>query len=331
MKRVEYTTYGPPEVLRIEEVEKPVPGDREVLIRIRASSVTAVDCIFRRGDSFFARTATGLTRPRISTSGTALAGEIESTGREVTLFKAGDRVFGESDTGHGAHAEYVCLPENDTLAIKPSNMNFEEAAAIPYGALTALPFLRDSGHIRRGHKVLVIGASGAVGTCAIQLARHFEAEVTGVCSTANVALVKSLGAHRVIDYTKDDFTGSGETWDIIFDTVGKSSFPRCKRALTRNGIYLTTVVGLPILFHMLWTSKIGSQKAVIAFTGLRPAGERAKDLRFLKELVEAGTLRPVIDRRYPLEQIVEAHRYVDQGHKKGNVVITVGDDTGSGV
>ena len=323
MKTVVHTTYGPPDVLQIREVEKPVPGDNEILVRVYATTVTAVDCTFLKGDSYFARIATGLVKPKAKGSGTELAGVVESVGRNVTAFKAGDMVFGQSDMGHGAHAEYICLPDNGSLAIKPSNMSYEEAAAIPYGALTALPFLRDSGYIQRGNNVLINGASGAVGTFAVQLARYFGAEVTGVCSTANVELVKSLGADTVIDYKKMDFTQSGETWDTIFDTVGKSSFPRCKRVLKPHGIYLTTVVGIPILMQMAWTSKFGGRKAVIAFTGLRPSNEQASDLIFLKDLIEAGRLKPVIDRRYPLEQIADAHRYVAQGHKKGNVVITV--------
>jgi NADPH:quinone reductase-like Zn-dependent oxidoreductase len=252
-----------------------------------------------------------------------LAGEIEAVGQDVKLFKPGDQVFGSTGPGFGAHAEYICLPENEALALKPANMSYGEAAAICDGALTALPFLRDKAKIQRGQKVLINGASGSIGTVAVQLAHYFGAEVTGVCSTKNLELVKSLGAAKVIDYTKEDFTKSGQAYDIIFDTVGKSSFSRCKGALTQNGVYLSTTLTMATVPQALWTSIIGGKKAMFAATGLRPAGERAKDLIFLRELIEAGKLKSVIDRSYPLEQTAEAHRYVDQGHKKGNVVITL--------
>jgi NADPH:quinone reductase-like Zn-dependent oxidoreductase len=326
MKTTVYTKYGPPEILELKEIEKPVPNDGEVLIKIHATTVTRVDSIFRKGDQIFARLATGIRRPKIPTLGTELAGVIESVGKEVKSFNVGDQIFGDSSSRNGAHAEYICLQADEPLAIKPSNLSFREAAAVPYGALTALPFLRDNGKIQKGQKILIIGASGSVGTYAVQLARHFGADVTGMCSTSNVELVKSLGAGNVIDYTKEDFTHAGQTWDIIFDTVGKSSFSRCKKVLNRNGIYLTTFISFSILKQMLWTSLAGRKKAIIAFTGLRPKTDRSKDLIFIKELIEAGQLKPVIDRTYPLEQIVEAHRYVDEGHKKGNVVITLTDN-----
>jgi NADPH:quinone reductase-like Zn-dependent oxidoreductase len=322
MKAIVYEKYGPPEVLQLKEVEKPVPEDNEVLIKIHATTVTAVDCTFRQGSPFIGRFFSGLTRPKNPIPGTELAGEIEAVGVDVKRFKEGDQVFGTS-MGDGAHAEYICLPEEGaTLSIKPANMTYEAAAACD-GGLTALPFLRDKGNIQSGQKVLIYGASGSVGTAAVQLARYFGAEVTGVCSTTNLELVKSLGADKVIDYTKEDFTKSGQTYDIIFDTVGKSSFSRSKSSLKQRGVYLEAALTPAIIPQMLWTSKIGSKKAMIAFTGLRPASERTKDLIFLKELIEAGKIKAVIDRRYPLEQIAEAHRYVEKGHKKGNVVITV--------
>lgn len=323
MKAIVYTKYGPPDVLQLKEVEKPIPRNNEVLIRVYASTVTAVDCTFRQGNQLSARSFTGLTRPKRTIPGGDLAGEIEAVGQAVKRFKAGDQVFGSTDAGFGAHAEYVCLSEEEALIIKPANMAYEEAAAFPYGGLTALPFLRDSGNIQSGQKVLINGAAGSIGTFAVQLARYYGAEVAGVCSTANLELVKSLGADKVIDYTQEDFTKSGQTYDIIFDTVGKSSFSRCKSALKPGGIYLTPVLTPAILLQMLWTSKIGSKRAAISFTGLRPASEKAEDLIFLKELIEAGKIKSVIDRCYPLEQIAEAHRYVEKGHKKGNVVIAL--------
>jgi len=262
----------------------------------------------------------GLIRPRINILGVELAGEIESVGKDVKLFKKGDRVFGGSDSG-GAHAEYISLPE-EKVAMKPSNMSYEEAAAVPFGAITALQFLR-KGNIQSGQKVLINGASGGVGTFAVQLAKYFGAEVTGVCSTTNLELVQSLGADKVIDYNQEDFTKSGETYDIIFDAVAKKSFSRCKGSLNQKGVYLSTVLSFPLILQMLWTSKIGSKKAIFMM-----APYRAEDLIFLKELIEAGKVKSVIDRCYPLEQITEAYRYAEEGHARGKVVITVGESYG---
>jgi len=320
MKAIVCTKYGPPDVLQFREVEKPVPKDNEVRIKIHATTVTATDCTFRKGAPFISRFFTGLTRPKYPVQGTELAGEIESVGKDVKLFKEGDQVFGTD--AYGTYAEYKCMAEEGTLAIKPANMTYGEAAGCD-GVLTALPFLRDKGNIQSGQKVLINGASGSIGTAAVQLARYYGAVVTGVCSTANLELVKSLGADEVIDYTEEDFTKNGQTYDIIFDTVGKTSFSLCKSSLKQNGIYLEAAFGPAIIFQMLWTSKIGSKKAIIAFTGLRPASERTKDLIFLKELMESGKMLPVIDRHYPLDKMAEAHGYVDKGHKKGSVVITV--------
>jgi NADPH:quinone reductase-like Zn-dependent oxidoreductase len=323
MKVIVNERYGPPDVLQLREIEKPVPKDNEVLIKVHATTVSTADCAMRRADPFMSRTATGLMKPKFPISGHELSGEIESVGKDVKRFKEGDQVFAVAGLQSGSYAEYMCLPEDGALAIMPSNMTYEEAAAVPAGALTALPFLRDKGNIQSGQKVLVNGASGSIGTYAVQLAKYFGTEVTGVCSTPNVELVESLGADKVIDYTKEDFTKSGETYDIIFDTVGKSSFSLCKGSLKQKGIYLNTVLGLPLLLQTAWTSMIGSKKAVLMLTGTRSPSEKAKDLIFLKELIEEGKLKTVIDRQYTLEQTAEAHKYVEKGHKKGNVVVTI--------
>ena len=324
MKAIVYREYGSPDVLKLKEVEKPTPKDNELLIKIHATTVTATEATFRRGEPLIARLFTGLTKPKNTRLGEELAGEIEAVGKDVTRFKIGDQIFGTAGPEFGANAEYICLPEDGVLTIKPANMDYEEAASSVDGVLTALPFLRDTGNIQSGQKVLINGASGSVGAAAVQLAQVFGAEVTGVCSTSNVELVKSLGADKVIDYTQEDFTQSQETYDLIFDTVGKTSFARCKKTLKPNGIFLEAAInGLGLLPQVLWTSMFGSKKVKIAATGLRPEGDRRKDLVFLKELIEAGKIKPVIDRCYPLKHIAEAHRYVDTGHKKGNVVITL--------
>ena len=260
----------------------------------------------------------GVFKPRINILGIDLAGEIEEVGKDVERFKEGDQVFGTPGIAFGAHAEYTCVPEDGVLAIKPANMAWEEAASIFLGASTALFYLRDKGNIQAGHKTLIYGASGAIGTYAVQLAKYFGAEVTGVCSTTNLEMVKSLGADKVIDYTQEDYTESGETYDLILDAVGKTSFSSCKKSLKQKGIYLPVVMNLTELVQILWTSMTGGKKIKGGV-----AGASVEDLDFFKELAEAGKLKPVIDRCYPLEQTAEAFRYVEKGHKKGNVVITV--------
>ncbi len=324
MKAIVYTKYGPPEVLQLTEVRKPAPKENEVLIKVFATTVTKYDCWMRSctappGFGLLMRISSG-RKPKQPILGTELAGEIDWVGKDVTRLKAGDQVFGYPGMNLGAYAEYICLPE-EAVAIKPANVTYEEAAAVLQGALTALFFLR-RGHIQRGQKVLIFGASGGVGSYAVQLAKHhFGTEVTGVCSTSKLEFVKSLGADKVIDYTKQDFTQNGQVYDTIFDTVGMTSVSRSKRSLRENGSYLIATFGLPMLLQLLWLSKTGSQN--LEFGVLK---EKTEDLIFLKDLIEAEVIKPVIDRCYPLDQTVEAHRYVETGHKKGNVVITVEHD-----
>ncbi|HET9912305.1 MAG TPA: NAD(P)-dependent alcohol dehydrogenase [Anaerolineales bacterium] len=315
MKAIVYTKFGPPEVLQLQEVKKPAPKEHEVLIKIHAASVAKEDPDWRAAPGF-----NGFFKPRHPILGQEFAGEIEAIGKAVTRFQPGDQVFGIDM--FGAHAEYKCISQNGPLARKPVNMSYEEAASVPNGALTALPFLRDRGNIRSGQKVLIYGASGSVGTVAVQLASYFETHVTGVCSAANLDWVKELGADEVIDYTRDDFTKNGKMYDIIYDTVGKRTFSECRNSLTGNGIYLTTVPSLTVLFQALSPAKGGRRIGFMA-AGLRSAREKVKDLIFLTELIEAGKLKAVIDRCYPLEQTVAAHRHVETGHKKGNVIITM--------
>lgn len=320
MKAIICTKYGPPEMLQFQDVAKPTPKDDEVLVKIQAAVVTPSDCAFRKADPFIIRLMYGLMQPKFSIPGVEFAGQIEALGKAVTQFKQGDPVYGISPDRFGAHAEYMCLPANKPCAIKPTNASFAETVAICDGALTALIFLRDVAKLQHGQKILINGASGAVGVYTVQLAKYYGAHVTGVCSTANMALVTSLGADQVIDYTQTDFTKAEQSYDVIFDAVGKSSFAQCKAALTPTGMYLSTVPSLTILLQMLWTAKIGSKKAKFVASGLM---QNKDNLNFITQLIEAGVLKAVIDRRYPLAQVSEAHRYVETGRKKGNVVIMI--------
>jgi NADPH:quinone reductase-like Zn-dependent oxidoreductase len=330
MKAIVNTEYGSPDVLQLKEVEKLAPKDNEVLIRVRATSVNFGDTMARNFKAItprefnmpflfwlLAKISFGLREPKITILGSEFAGEIEAVGKDVKRFKKSDQVFGYPGQSFGAYAEYLCMPEDGVLAIKPANMTYEEAAVVPYGAIMALNLLRKM-NIQPGQKVLVNGASGGVGVYAVQLARHYGAEVTGVCSTANVELVKSLGADKVIDYTKEDFTQRGETYDLIFDILGKASFSRCKSSLKSNGIHLFASFKMKQLFQMLWTSMTGGKKVICAI-----APGSTEDLISVKELIETGKIKSIIDRRYLLEQTAEAHRYVETGHKMGNVVIVL--------
>ena len=322
MKAVICTAYGPPEVLQLREVEKPVPKDHEVLVKVHATTVTAADFRVRSftiPPSFWlpARLILGLRKPRKSILGIELAGVVVSVGKGVKRFKTGDSIFASTLEEFGAYAQYICLPEVGPIALKPATISWEEAAAIPVGARTALHYLKKA-RVEPGHKVLVYGASGSVGTYAVQLAKYFGAEVTAVCSTTNLELAKSLGADKVIDYTDGDFTKRLKTYDVVFLAVDKCPFEVCNKVLHKEGVYLNVTAPLKSP-EMLWTSLTSNKKI---YVGENPP-RSAEDLEFLKGLVETGIIKPVIDRSYTLEEIVEAHRYVDKGHKKGNVAIRV--------
>jgi NADPH:quinone reductase-like Zn-dependent oxidoreductase len=322
MKAILYSRYGSPDVLELKEIPKPTPNEHEVLIRVHATTVTSGDWRARTlnvptGFGFMSRLFFGISKPRQPILGTELAGHIESVGKAVSKFKVGDQVFAFAGASMGCHAEYKCMPEDGALALMPANLSYEEAAAISFGGTTALSFFRRA-KIQNGDLVLINGASGGVGTAAVQLAKHFGAHVTGVCSTDNLELVKSIGADKVIDYTREDFARNGETYDIIVDTAGTAPFSRSKGSLKERGRLLPVLGSLPDLLQAPWVSMTTSKRVIVG-----PAIGRAEDLRVLAGLAESGEFKPVVDRRYPLEQIAEAHRYVDTGRKRGNVVITL--------
>src|SRR5216683_2974454 len=324
MRAVVYDTYGPPEVLRVEDVDRPIPKDDEVLVKVRASTVNRLDVHTREanrksgvGLSLLSRLVSGVRRPRQRILGSEFAGEVVAVGAAVSEFAVGDRVFGNSGLRFGAHAEFMCMPESARIAHMPTGMSFEEAAPATDGGLNALTCLTPA-DLRKGRRILIYGASGAIGTAGVQLARYFEADVTAVCSTKNVELVRSLGADRVIDYTKEDFTKNGQTYDVIFDAVGKRSFKQCRDSLEPGGLYLPTDGAVNILLALM-PSRKGAKRVVFQL----PPRQPKKDVLFLKELIEAGKFRPVIDRTYPLEDVIEATRYVETEQKVGNVVLTI--------
>jgi NADPH:quinone reductase-like Zn-dependent oxidoreductase len=324
MRAIVYDRYGPPDVLRIEDVEPPVPNEDDVLVRVRAVAVTRADCATREANrrsgiavALISRSISGVRRPKQRILGSEFAGEVEAVGPAVREFAVGDHVFGTSGFRFGAYAEFICVRETARIADKPAGLSFAEAAAIPDGGLNALWCLRGA-DLQKGQRILVYGASGAIGTAAVQLARHLGADVTAVCGTKNLDLARSLGADRVIDYAHEDFTKNGQTYDVIFDAVGKHAFARCKGSLTRGGSYLATD-GFRNLFLALWTSRFADRKVVFRI----PPRYTKQDVVFLKELIEAGRFRPVLDRRYPFADVIEATRYVETEQKTGNVVLTI--------
>ena len=321
MKAIIITKYGSPDVLKVKEISKPQPKEKEILIKVKAAGVTTADTMMRMGSPWYGRLFIGLTKPKYPIAGTGFSGIIEAVGENVSLFKKGDHVFGESVFGQGSNAEYLCMPEDGLVIIKPNIISFEEAATICDGPLTSWNFLNEVVKVKSGQKVLINGASGSLGTAAVQLAKYYGAEVTAVCSTSNLEMVKSLGTDYVIDYTKTNFTKTGNCYDIVFDTVGKSSFSECKRILSKNGIYLSPVLGFPLLFQMLWTAIFGNKKAKFSATGLLAVPKLRSMLTDLVRLLEDNLLKVVIDQYYSLDEVPAAHRYVDTGHKKGNVVI----------
>jgi len=320
MKAIVYKKYGSPTVLESLEVEKPTPKPHEVLIKVCATSVTAADCMMRRGDTFLSRILLGFTRPmnKFRILGTEFSGIVESIGSKVKKYKPGDEVYAFRGFGTGCYAQFKCMNENGSLAIKPRKISFEEATSMVDGATTALFFLKEKANIQKGQKVLINGASGSIGTFAVQLAKYFGAEVTGVCSTKNIALVLSLGADKVVDYTKEDFAETNDRYDIIFDTIGKSSFAHCRKTLKSNGTYLVTVLTLNNLLQSFIT-KFGHKKKVIFSMSVN----KTEALNFIRTRIEDGELRTIIDRQFSLEELPDAHAYVEEGHKKGNVVISV--------
>ena len=318
MRAVTYQKFGPPEVLQVKELEKPVPQDHEVLIRIYATTVEKEDPGLRKSPGL-----NGIIKPKRKILGMEFSGIIEEVGESVTAFKANDEVYGNTGMSMGTYAEYICVSEHSGIAIKPQNLNFEQACSFTNGGLTALPFLMEQGNITKNQKVLINGASGSVGSVAVQIAKYFKTEVTAVCSTKNMELVQSLGADKIIDYTRQDFIKTEEKYDIIFDVAGKSSYRKCKRILNPQGVFLTTVPTPAILFQMLYTARFGNKKVKFIAAGLRKAGKKAKDLNLLRNMIVEGNFKAVICKTYSLEQIADAHTFVENEKKTGSVVISI--------
>lgn len=323
MNAIIATGYGSADVYEYSSVVKPIPEPNEILVKIHATSVTKAHTMMRTGYPLIGRLVMGLFKPKNPISGTDFAGEIVAIGKDVKKFSVGEKVFGSTDEDGGTYAEYVKVNQNGVILSMPDNLNYVQATAVIDGASTALPFLQEFGKISESSNILINGASGSIGTAAVQLAKYFGAEVTGVCSTSNVEMVKCKGADHVIDYTKEDFTQNGKKYDIIFDTVGKSSFNAVKDVLSENGVYMSPVLGLRLMMDMIKTARSEGKRAVFSATGMRKVTDKLIDFYFLRELLENGELSPVIDRIYQLPQVSEAHRYVEKGHKKGNVVIDI--------
>ena len=323
MKAAVLTGYGSPEVIKFKEVAMPQAKANEVLVKVHASSATTADSMMRTGKPYIARLFVGLNKPKHPIPGTGFAGEVIATGTEVSSFKPGDQVFGETTTNFSTNAQYVAIPADDVILHKPEQLSYEEAAAYCDGHVTSINFLKNVGQLKAGQKVLINGASGSLGASAIQLAKYFGAEVTGVCSNRNVGLVKSLGADHVIDYTVEDFTKGQEKYDLIYDTIGKSSFGKTKKVLTKNGKYISPVLQFSLLIQMMKTSLFGNKKARFDATGMRKAHELKALLKELLDINKEGKLKTIIDRQYPLEKVAQAHAYIETGHKKGNVIINI--------
>ena len=321
MKAIISTGYGGPEILQLQEVDKPIPKDHEVLVKIKSSSITTAETMMRTGYPLIGRLFMGLFKPKNQISGTGFSGTIEAIGQHVRQFKLGDNVFGESLDTFGTYAEYICVGEDGIIALKPDSLSHEEAAVVGDGPITSLNFLRNLGKINAHHRILILGASGSLGTAAVQLAKYFGANVTGVCSAKNIELVRSLGADQVIDYNNEDFSSNGKTYDVIYDTIGVSSFSICKKSLTTYGVYLSPVLGIRLLFQMLFTSVFGTKKARFAATGVLPHKVLRQYLQEIGQLMELGQMRSIISKRFSLEQVQDAHRHIEEGHKIGNVVV----------
>lgn len=321
MKAMITTAYGTPEIFKFDEVAKPTVKTNEVRVRVYAASVTKADTMMRTGKPYIGRLFTGIIKPKNAIWGTCFAGEVDAVGAGVTQFKPGDKVFGENTATFGTYAEYMTIPEDGLLAKMPHALDYETAAAIVDGGITSLNFLQNVGEIKAGQRVLINGASGSLGSAAVQIAKYYGAEVTGVCSSRNVAFVSSLGADAVIDYTQEDFTTSGQNYDVIYDTVGARSFSECREVLSEHGRYICPVLGMPLFKDMIATAVSGSKKAKFAATGALPKKELKRLFAELVTVIEAGHISPYVDRSYPLDELVEAHRYVDTGHKRGNVVV----------